>query len=55
MPVALGAGGMAEDALAFQHELSARTRRRGFTHDKSDTAEKDQKGCGGPHGCARGL
>lgn len=47
MPVALGAGGVAENTLALQHELSARTGRRGSARDQSDAAEKDQQG---PHG-----
>lgn len=43
MPVALRAGGMTEDTLTLQQKLSARTGRRGFTHNKSNTVDKDQK------------
>lgn len=56
VPVALGAGGMAEDTLALQHKLSAQTYRWGFTSNKSDTVEEeDQKRGDGPHGCSRAL
>lgn len=55
MPVALRAGGMTEDTLVLQQKLATRTERRGFTSNKSDTAEKDQERGEGPHGCARGL
>lgn len=54
--VALGAGGMTQDALALQHKLAARTGRRGFTSNKSDAeGEEDDKRDEGPHDCARGL
>lgn len=53
VPVALGAGGVAEDALALQHELPARTLRRRFASNKSDAVEEDQKRGEGAHGCSR--
>ncbi|TNN45603.1 hypothetical protein EYF80_044189 [Liparis tanakae] len=53
VPVALGAGGMAEHALALQQKLPAQTRRRGFTANKADTAEDDEERGDGPHGCSR--
>jgi len=53
VPVALGAGGMAEHTLALQQKLPAQARRRGFTANKSDTAEDDEERGDGPHGCSR--
>lgn len=41
---ALGTGGMAEDTLALQHKLSARTRRRGrLASDESDAVGEEQE------------
>lgn len=55
MPVALRAGGMTEDTLALQHELSTRTGRRWFAPNQSDITETDPDRDEGPHGFARGT
>lgn len=53
---ALGTGGMAEDTLALQHKLSARTRRRGrLASDESDAVGEEQERGETSHGRLRGI
>lgn len=53
---ALGTGGMAEDTLALQHKLSARTRRRGrLASDQSDAVGEEQERGETSHGRLRGI
>lgn len=53
---ALGAGGMAEDALVLQHKLSARTRRRGrLASDQPGAEDEEQEGGGTSHGRLQGV